>query len=61
MHYCWSGKKISCAGMTVQLIEELSERSLYILGECIIVAHGKVEETDKLVTAKLRVEYELTD
>jgi hypothetical protein len=61
MDYCWLGKKISCAGMTVQLIEELSERFLYSLGECIIVAHGKVEETDKLVTAKLRVEYELTD
>ena len=61
MHYSWLGRKISCAGMTVQLIEELSERSLYIFGECIIVAHGKVEETDKLVTAKLRVEYELTN
>jgi hypothetical protein len=60
MHHCWLGKKISCAGMTVQLIEELSERALYSLGECIIVAHGKVE-TDKPVTAKLRVEYELTD
>jgi hypothetical protein len=47
--------------MTVQLIEELSERSVYNLGECIIVAHGKVEETGKLVTAKLRVEYELTN
>jgi hypothetical protein len=44
-----------------QLIKELSERPLYGLGECVIVAHGKVEETDKLITAKLRVEYEFTD
>jgi hypothetical protein len=56
MHYCWLGKKISCAGMTVQLTEQLTERALYAFGECIIVAHGKVEETDKLVTTKLRVE-----
>jgi hypothetical protein len=51
MHYCWSGKNIRCAGMTVQIIQELSERFVYNLGECIIVAHGKVEESGKLVTA----------
>jgi hypothetical protein len=59
MYYCWPGKNIRCAGMTVQLIQALSERfDDTNLGECIIVAHGKVEETGKLVAVKLRVEYE---
>ncbi|KAI9773159.1 MAG: hypothetical protein M1840_008280 [Geoglossum simile] len=57
----WSGKTVKCENLTVQLTGVLSERYVYDLGECVVVADGKCVtildgEPDRLVVVKLRVQ-----
>jgi hypothetical protein len=60
MYYKWSGKRVKCEGLTIQLTSVLSERDVENLGECVVVADGKLEGISSPVVVKLRVQYGLT-
>ncbi|KAI9766158.1 MAG: hypothetical protein M1840_006725 [Geoglossum simile] len=52
----WSGKTLKCENLTVHLADILSERYVDNLGECVVVADGKLKGVDSPVIAKLRIQ-----
>jgi hypothetical protein len=48
MYYKWLGKTVKCENLNIQLTGVLSERCVEDLGECVIVADGKIRGDSKL-------------